>query len=255
MGLASKDEMAEFERMCATHPEVRAARDAFENQLEHHAMQNSIAPPAQLQNKISAAIETEGDKLKTNGAIVNDPKEVETAPVIKMRGWKMAAAAAFILFIASAALNVYLNNQYKTYQALYTSATNNFAQKEQVMQTQMSEYQRSLGIVRDTAMAVVRMKGVPLSPQSMATVFWNKRSKDVYLMVNNLPQPPAGKQYQLWALVNGKPVDAGMLNWEQANSMAAMKNIPVAQGFAITLENTGGSPAPTMTAMYVLGTI
>lgn len=255
MGLASKDEMAEFERMCATHPEVRAAKDAFEIQLEHHAMQTGIAPPAQLQSKILSALETEGDKLKTNGTTVNDTQEVTTAPVVSMRGWKMAAAAAFILFIASAALNVYLNNQYKTYQALYTSATTDFAKKEQVMQTQMSDYQRSLGIVRDTNMAVVRMKGVQQSPQSMATVFWDKRSKDVYLMVNNLPQPPAGKQYQLWALVNGQPVDAGMLNWEQATSMAAMKNIPAAQGFAITLENTGGSPTPTMTAMYVLGTI
>lgn len=255
LGLASKDEMAEFERMSTAHPEIRAARDAFEKQLEHHAMQNSIAPPAQLQNKIFAALEAEGDKLKANGAVTSDLQETEPAPVVRMRGWKIAAVAAMLLLTASVALNVYLNNQYKTYHALYTSATTDYAKKEQVFQTQMTEYERSLGIVRDTNMAVVKMKGVPQSPQSMATVFWNKRSKDVYLMVNNLPQPPAGKQYQLWAMVNGQPVDAGMLNWEHSNSVAAMKNIPAAQAFAITLEDTGGSPTPHMDALYVLGTI
>lgn len=255
LGLASKDEMAEFERMCATHPEVRAARDAFEKQLEHHAMQNSIAPPAQLQNKISTAIEAEADKLKTNGAIVNDPQEVEAAPVVGMRGWKIAAAAAIILLAGSVALNFYFHNLFKNYEKLYVTSQQEFADKEKALQGEMTAYQNSMNILRDTNMAVVPMKGVALSPQSKATVYWDKKSKDVYLMVNNLPQPPAGKQYQLWALVNGQPVDAGMLNWQQANSVAAMKNIPAAQGFAITLENTGGSPTPTMSAMYVLGTI
>lgn len=255
LGLATKDEMAEFERMCDSHPEVRAARDAFEKQLEHNAMQHTIAPPAHLQSKISSAIEAEADKTKTNGAIVTDAVQVEQAPVVTMRWWKYVAAAAIVLFVASAALNFYFHDLFKRYEALYVTSQQEFADKEKALQAQMTAYQNSMGIVRDTNMAVVRMKGVAQSPQSMATVYWDKRSKDVYLMVNNLPQPPAGKQYQLWALVNGQPVDAGMLNWDHANSVAAMKNIPVAQGFAITLENAGGSPTPTMTAMYVLGTI
>lgn len=255
LGLASKDEMAEFERMCATHPEVRAAREAFELQLEHHAMQHSIAPPAQLQSKISSLLDVEADKLKTNGVIATDTQEIPSTPVVYMRGWKIAAAASIILLAISATLNFYFHNKYKTYEALYTTTTQEFAKREQAMQTQMTAYQNSMGILRDTNMAVVKMKGVPQSPQSMATVYWDRRSKDVYLLVNNLPEPPAGKQYQLWALVNGQPVDAGMLNWQNANGVASMKNIQTAQAFAITLENAGGSPTPTMTAMYVLGTI
>jgi anti-sigma-K factor RskA len=55
-------------------------------------------------------------------------------------------------------------------------------------------------------------------------------------------------------MVNGQPVDAGMLNWSHANMVTAMKNIPQAQAFAITLEDEGGHPAP-QGAMYVLGSI
>ena len=34
-----------------------------------------------------------------------------------------------------------------------------------------------------------------------------------------------------------------------------MKSIGSAQAFAITLENAGGSPTPTMTAMVVMGAV
>ena len=77
-------------------------------------------------------------------------------------------------------------------------------------------------------------------------------------MVNNLPQAAPEKQYQLWAIVDGKPVDAGMVE-ESADAsgklLLKMHNIPEAQAFAITLEKKGGSPTPTMEAMFVVGKV
>ena len=61
------------------------------------------------------------------------------------------------------------------------------------------------------------------------------------------------KQYQLWEIVNGKTVDAGML--DNCTGLCKLKNIPSAQAFAITLENKGGSPTPTMSALYVMGAV
>jgi len=151
-------------------------------------------------------------------------------------------------------LNFYFLNRFRTYKNLYLASQTEFANQRKTMEAQMTAYANSLQVLRDTNMAVVRMKGMPAYPQGMATVFWNKRSKDVYLMVNNLPRPEPGKQYQLWAIVNGQPVDAGMLNWDQSGIVASMKNIPQAQAFAITLEDEGGHPAP-QGAMYVMGGI
>ncbi len=48
-------------------------------------------------------------------------------------------------------------------------------------------------------------------------------------------------QYQLWAIVDNQPVDAGMLEMDKGHMMVKMKNIPRAQLFAITLEQEGGS--------------
>jgi len=77
----------------------------------------------------------------------------------------------------------------------------------------------------------------------------------VYLDVQQLPSLPAGKQYQLWALDKGKPVDAGVLaaNTAAGDSIQQMKNIASAQAFAMTVEPTGGSAGPTLATMTVIG--
>ena len=75
--------------------------------------------------------------------------------------------------------------------------------------------------------------------------------------VYSLPTPASDKQYQLWAIVDGKPVDAGMLDTNPATMMMhVMKPIggqPIA--FAVTLEKMGGSPGPTMSEMYLMGKV
>jgi anti-sigma-K factor RskA len=75
----------------------------------------------------------------------------------------------------------------------------------------------------------------------------------VYLLVNNLPKPANDKQYQLWAFIDGKPVDMGLLDLsEKPLQLYRMKNAQTAQAFAITLEKRGNGPIPHG-AVYVKG--
>jgi anti-sigma-K factor RskA len=55
-------------------------------------------------------------------------------------------------------------------------------------------------------------------------------------------------------LVNGKPVDVGLLTAD-CNGLCKLKTIPEAQAFAITLENKGGSATPHLDQLYVMGKI
>ena len=98
------------------------------------------------------------------------------------------------------------------------------------------------------------MQGTQMSPGSFANIYWDSTSKDVYLLVNNMPKPASDKQYQLWAIIDGKPVDLGVIDekvWDK-KLLVQMKNVQNAQAFAITLEPEGGSPAPRG-SMYVMG--
>ncbi len=58
---------------------------------------------------------------------------------------------------------------------------------------------------------------------------------------------------QLWAIVEGKPVDAGMI--DACSGLCKMKNISNASAFAITLEKRGGSPTPNLEQLQVIGNV
>ena len=73
-----------------------------------------------------------------------------------------------------------------------------------------------------------------------------------------LPANDKDHQYQLWALVGGKPVDLGVFDKTATDStidMKEMKSLALAQAFAVTLEPRGGSVNPTMDQMMVVGTL
>jgi anti-sigma-K factor RskA len=261
LGLADEAERVEFEQMCTLHAEVRLARDAFELSLEQHAIASAVAPPAPLREAILQQLSAEpAAEIRGNAPVVQMQPIRRAAIPMTMR---YVAAAAIILLVGSAGLNIYYFNKYKDFSQRYDqllSQQTELAKNNDVLQTKLSTYEHTITGLTDTNMAVIKMygSGVPSNgspaPGSLATVLWDTRSKDVYLMVNNLPQPTAGKQYQLWAIVDNQPVDAGMLKMENGQVMVKMKNIPRAQLFAITLEQQGGSPTPKG-PMYVLGKV
>ena len=254
LGLASTEEQLEFEQLCTTYAELRQAKEAFEISLEQHALDNAIAPPVALKQKIWEEVNPPKNTLR---AVVDAPLENEPlTPVRAINFSKMLAAASVILLVGSTLLNFMFYNKYKASVARLdelVASNQQMAANNNTMQTRLDLYQKSLAIVKDSNTAIIAMKGQPVAPQSLTTVYWNKQTKDVYLLVNDLPTPVAGKQYQLWAIVDGVPVDAGMLNVNDArDGLVKMSNIPRAQAFAITLENTGGSKTPTM-PIYVVG--
>ena len=113
-----------------------------------------------------------------------------------------------------------------------------------------------INVMTDKNSLPVVLKGTPHAPDALAKIYWMKTTGDVYVDPSNLPGVPSGKQYQLWAIVDGKPVDAGMISTEKGiYHIQKMKSFGRAEAFAITLEKAGGSPTPTMDQMYVISKI
>lgn len=254
LGLASNEERIEFEQLCATNAELRGAKEAFEISLEQHALDNAVTPPAGLKQKIWSDLALENIAAPTVN--INAPgKKIQPLTPVRSITAKFVAAASIILLLGSTLLNYYFYTQYRNSAEKLNeliASNEQLAKNNSVMQTKMQLYEQSLELIKDTNMAVIAMKGQPVAPQGFTTVYWNKQTKDVYLLINSLPQPVAGKQYQLWAIVDGVPVSAGMLDTNPTAAVLRMSNIAKAQAFAITLENTGGSQKPTM-PIYVMG--
>ena len=86
------------------------------------------------------------------------------------------------------------------------------------------------------------------APGKSMVVMWNKTTGNVYVNNIQLPTTPTNKQYQLWALKDGKPIDLGV--FDVNSNLQNMKIIYGAQAFAVTLENKGGSPTPHLEELY-----
>lgn len=244
MGFATDAERQEFEQMCATYPEIAGARDAFERSLETRLMQDAVAPPPYLKEKIVQVITP---LVAGNGL----EEESTQAPVRRMNVWKLLAAACFIGLLGIGYWAYTTNEKNKELE------TSRAATEKQLQQStaQLESLQQEADMMMKPGVKMVSLKGTAMAPQAQTTVFWDTTgTKDVYLMVNNLPQPASDKQYQLWALLNGKPIDLGMLEVKEKHLLVKMKNVQNAQAFAITLEEKGGSPTPKG-QMYVVGNL
>lgn len=235
LGLASDEERSEFEDMCGKYPEVLEARIYFEMILEKESKQNALVVPPDVKEKILSRIPTSTNYITTS-----------PTPIVKMGWLKFAVAACLILLAGSLYWNISLYNKNKKLQDNFDNTLaklNNMEKDYRILQ-------------QNPNVKMAAMTGMEVSPKSLATVYWDTTSKDVYLLINNLPKPANDKQYQLWALLNGKPIDAGMIDnkyfIQQNKLLLQMKNMQSAQAFAITLEKKGGNPTP-QGAMYVMG--
>jgi len=264
LGLASPDEVQELMQQVKLYPEIKQAIEDFELAIEANFQQNATPVPAQVKSNLLSILEAEFAPVVSNDAIPNAAAKVvpfnttapPEAPTVKpLFNWQLLSAAAMLLFIVSACLNIYFYNAAKTsanqYQALLTERSSLQANIE-VYQTKLEEMGNGMKTMLNPSMKVVKMPAVKGMEGNTATVYWDMTTKDVYVLNNALAPAAADKQYQLWAIVDGKPVDAGMLG--DCAMLCKMKNIPNAQAFAITLEKKGGNATPQGT-MYVLGKI
>jgi anti-sigma-K factor RskA len=257
LGLVTQEEAEEFEKMCTAYSEIKIARDVFEQQLERNAIAVGIQPPRKIKSLVLSEIEIDAEKSHWQMRVAT-PQQVVAPTAIQLNPtfWKYLVAASVILLIGSSVLNFFFFSQYRKYNNQYSQLLDSQAVLTNTvkgMQMKEASYAAAMKMANDSNMAMIKMSGVAKHPGMLATVFWNKQTKNVYVMPENLPAPPAGKQYQLWAFVGGKPIDAGLLNWENGNMLSPMKTIASAEAFAITLEGQGGSSLPTNEEMYVLG--
>lgn len=256
LGLATSEEVAEVEALRLQQPEVHQAIDEFSLSLEQRLSENAIPPPPHVREKVFEAIQEKRDGSAFS-VVHGDGGQKVSAPVIRVL--KFAAAVAVPLLLLSAALNIYLYTKYRdkstAYRALLIDKNSLYAQNR-VYQTSLNEWRSAVAMLADPAMKQVTLKSTKSkdNKDNMVMVLWDTRNKDVYVMPKKLPAPAQGKQFQLWALVDGKPVNAGMISGE-CPGVCKMKNIPKAQAFAITLENEGGSAVPTLSEMVAKGEI
>lgn len=266
VGLATDQEVRELLAAMAQSTEVKAAVDAAQLDMERYVQLFSARPPENVKDRIFQRLNNEGAEaiVPAGGSSDEAYAYPEDEPVKEKRLvgaiWQYVAAAAIIGFAASLVYIFNMKgsvNEWKNkYQALLFDQEKLVADNN-LHQTKLQQAELMLEQLRNADLKMVRMYTASKArPNLLATVYLNAKAGDVYLTVNNLPEPAADQQYQLWGLVNGVPVDAGVFDMGGATKgFQKMKYVPGANMYAVTLEKKGGSPTPTLTAMYVAGKV
>lgn len=276
LGELNEAERAAVEAQAAAHPEIAQELDQVQQALGVYAQAHAQTPPAGMRERVlagwQAAIRTEAENAPQATAPV--PPVAAPEPVVRQMPiqqadtdtnssgsafrWMLAASVA--LLVASGIANFVLYSRWRDASADLAIARAEQTRVASVMQASertLSIRQQELEVLRSDEFKAVALAGTAAAPTARARVLYNPTTKAVYLDVRKLPAPPEGKQYQLWALDKGKPVDAGVLAaaTTTGDSLQQMKDIASAQAFAMTVEPVGGSVNPTLSTLTVVGNI
>lgn len=286
LGTVTPQEKQEVECMSHIYPEIKAELLRTESALEEYALKHQATPPPSLKESIFAqmSFETPAEE-QPQAADITEEKAVSSPDAIAAQAtpatpvqpearvidnafdrvetqvvtpaWAKLAVAAAVLLAVFAGWSAMQMTDMK-------NASNEAIAKVESMEADMAgmksqaEYNQALAaLFRSPSFKHVHLAGIAKkSPESSVSVFWNRQTNEVMIDVQSLPAAPQGKQYQLWSIVDGKPVDIGMLDNAFTGKVLKMKNTkPGSAAFAITLEKEGGNPTPTMEEMYVMGNV
>jgi anti-sigma-K factor RskA len=266
LGDLSPEEALHVEEMAAQYPEVKSELTAIEIAMENYAMENAVAPSADIETKLFEKLGL--GKSEDVESISTTPAYTEEAKVVKLdnsdskvRTLRFALVACVaLLIISTGALFITYNKLNAAHDQI---ASLNLDKEKFAGVVSKLEFENK-GLDNMVAMndskewATIRMAGQAFSPKSKMNVYWNKKDKSVLInyVAMDLPKADAEHEYQLWALVNGKPVSLGVFGKTDSTSTEAlqkMQAIQEAQAFAVTLEPMGGSVNPTMEKLAVMG--
>ena len=244
LGATTPEESLLVEKFLTQFPDVQQELNTIEEALEIYAMENAQTPGIHVKEKLMKKVFPAENTTAAYTKVVQPDFSKKSGSF-----YKLASAAMLVLLIGSIALGYYFYDQNKSTQKQLTVAQRSIEQEQKLNESLTG----NLNIVTDKYAQSVVLKGTPQAPDATAKIFWMKNTGQVYVDSRDLPAPPSGKQYQLWAIVDGAPVDAGMITTEKGTfTIQKMKSFGKAQAFAITLEKTGGSPTPTMSEMVVI---
>jgi anti-sigma-K factor RskA len=248
LNLLTEKERQEVEGYAEKYPEIRSEIERIEIALEDYARMNAIPAPSE----VSVQIEAKLDSLANKSSSLQKSSD-NSSSSNQILTWLLGA-----LFLVSVYLVYYYYQKNQTTELLRQSTSQQLSDLQLACDSTSQEntiLQQQLEILRAGSNKIIAMKGTEKSPQALANVIYNQEGQKSYLDIKNLPAPPSDKQYQLWAIVNGQPVDMGVFEVVVSNGFQEVPFIENAAAFAVTLENRGGSPTPTLEEMVVIGNV
>ncbi|MDZ4663235.1 MAG: anti-sigma factor [Bacteroidota bacterium] len=249
LGTTSSEENSLVQQKCKEFPELNQELEAIEMALVNYAETSS---PLQKQSS---------DKIKEKVfSEINTNSTITSAKVIPLNSlyYRMGIAASALLLITSMVYNMFTRDELRVSKQELAKMQANEAEMNEAMLAQKNEataLNEKMLMLTDPSTKNITLNGMNSLADKKAMVHFNPSTKEVYFNARGLQLADASKQYQLWAIVDGKPIDMGMIDLNTKAIFQKMKALENAQAFAVTIEKKGGSFNPTMNTMCLLGDV
>ncbi len=256
-GKLTPAEEQEVVARAAQDPAIQQELSRIEIAFEQYALAYGIPPPPGTLAGILRETGFGSGGAATDG--VTTPGAAPVPPSNSGSWWSYLFAG---LLIASAVGAYFYNNELNEREGELTERTEQLATLQNdcdEVRAENARLESTLSVFRNTDYSNIKMNATGKYEENayIASVFYNPNDRTAYLDPLSLPQPPTGKQYQLWAIVNGAPVDMGVFD-TQINTDTLLQQVPYiaeAQAFAVTIEDEGGVESPTLEEMIVVGNV
>ncbi|WP_297691378.1 anti-sigma factor [uncultured Eudoraea sp.] len=225
LGTTSPEETMQVERYIAMYPTVRKTYNELQENLETFAKLHALKTPEGLKAKILNRIKAQNTGRR------------------KFQRYAVAASIAALLFAGS---SYFFWNQNQNLQDENVIVNNRIRTLEEDMKEQLEDVRNQFIVLNNPQTKKYAVNGNKKAKELKAVAYINPVKKLSYINVRNLPNLPDNQCYQMWAEVNGKMVNLGVI--KNVDDKDRLRPLPYAENAVsyITIEPQGGNDSPTV---------
>lgn len=238
LGILDDAERAAFEARLAQDPALQKDLGATMETLGALAFSTPAAPAPQLKDRVMAKISAGAPASAATVLPFVAPTRSSRTPI-----WLGAALAASLMLIAKLSFDLRdAQKVARTAQVAATDQTRALAQRD-----------ATIAQLTDPAAELVPLAATG-DAKPLIKAYVNRARRTMVLAASQLETLPAGRAYQLWFIVDGKPVPSVTFK-SDGTGHALLGGVAMPAGAvaaaAVTVEPGGGSPAPTTPVLFV----
>lgn len=230
LGTTTPDENLEVESYIAEFPEVKAEYERLQDNLEILAKANVVEAPKYILNAVLKQIETDAPVIR-----------MHSAPTHKRTPWfSIAASIAAFIFGSTAFMlyeqNISLHHENQVVVEEIFDLRSDIEDNNQRLENVMLQFMK----LNNPETEKYVLRGNSRAKDLKTVAYINAVDKTSMIDVVSLPKLPENQTYQIWAELQDRMVNLGILD----ESERKLKTIPYmedALGLSITIEQKVGS--------------
>lgn len=233
VGDTNDSENYKVETYISEHPEIRAEYNLLQDNLEIMAKSNAVEPPVNILKDILA--------------------EIDEVPVLNLHDtkrpmpWYSIAASIAALIFGAMSFFLYTQNQsLMEKNSMAYDEINELRLDAAQTNSELADLTKKYDLLNNPETNKYTMRGNKRAKNLKTVAYINPVEKLSMIDVVALPQLPEEQTYQLWAEVNDKMINLGILD-ESNRNLIPVPYLEDALSYSITIEPKGGNQTASVT--------